>query len=114
MTDRPAILLASKSRDTRKNPGKGVNTNGNFATAKKVFKEALDTCPVDVIRHFYRRTYWYMSVYRHGATGPLAEFAVKQYKSHRGITKADLAAAEEKKATEDKKVAVALQCLASK
>lgn len=35
-----------------------------------------------------------MSVYRQGATGLLAEFAVKQYKSHRGITTKDLAEAE--------------------
>jgi hypothetical protein len=38
----------------------------------------------------------YASVYRLGATGPIAEFAIKKYRSHRGVCAAEssLAAAE--------------------
>lgn len=79
--------------------------NGNFKTAQKLFSEALDACPLTIIRRFFRRAYRYMSVYRQGATGLLAEFAVKQYKSHRGITLNDLAAAESKKKEVDAKEA---------
>jgi len=68
---------------------------GNFATAQRLIVEALDACPLITIRRFFRRVDRYMSVYRHGATGRLAEFAVKKYRSHRGITKEDLAVAEE-------------------
>jgi hypothetical protein len=69
--------------------------NGNFATSKKLFAQALDACPADVIRRFFRRADRYASVYQLGATGLLAEYAVKKYKSHRSVTQRDLLEAEE-------------------
>lgn len=71
-------------------------SNGDFRTALKLVHEALDACPLVTIRKFFRQVYRYMSAYREGATGLLAEYAVKQYKSHRAITKTDLIKAEEK------------------
>ncbi|KZS92070.1 hypothetical protein SISNIDRAFT_442933 [Sistotremastrum niveocremeum HHB9708] len=68
--------------------------NGNFQRAKKLILEALDACPVDTIRKFFRRAYRYMSTYRLGATGLLAEYAVKTYRSHRAISQKDLVEAE--------------------
>jgi hypothetical protein len=78
--------------------------NGNFATSKKLFADALDACPGDVIRRFFRRSNRYASVYQLGATGLLAEYAVKRYKSHRAVGESDLVlAAEEKKEKDEKK-----------
>jgi hypothetical protein len=45
-------------------------------------------------RRFFRRADQYASVYRHGVTGPVAEFAVKQYRSHRGVKKMETEVAE--------------------
>lgn len=80
-------------------------TTSNFKMARTVFEEALDACPLSIIRRFFHCTYRYMSVYKHGATGLLAEFAVKKYKSHRGITARDLADVEQGKKVEDAKEA---------
>ncbi|KAG8909932.1 hypothetical protein FRC01_006638 [Tulasnella sp. 417] len=71
-------------------------SNGDFHTALKLVHEALNACPLITIRKFFQRVYRYMSAYGEGATGLLAEYAVKQYKSHRAITKTDLIQAEEK------------------
>ncbi len=65
-------------------------TDGTFATALRLIEEALDACPLLTIRRFFRRVHRYASVYELDATGLLAEHAVKKYKSHRSITKADL------------------------
>ena len=46
--------------------------------------------PLITIRRFFQRVYRYMSVYRAGATGLVAEYAVKKYRSHRSVTAADL------------------------
>ncbi|KIO19348.1 hypothetical protein M407DRAFT_31019 [Tulasnella calospora MUT 4182] len=78
-------------------------SNSDFRTALKLVHEALDACPLTTIRKFFRRVYRYMSAYREGATGLLAEYAIKQYKSHRAITKKDLIEAEEKMKERDAK-----------
>ncbi|TFY52342.1 hypothetical protein EVG20_g10593 [Dentipellis fragilis] len=65
-------------------------TNGNFQRAKKLLLESLDACPLITTRRFFRRVERYMSVYSLGATGIAAEYAVKKYKSHRGVSKKDL------------------------
>ena len=44
-----------------------------------------------------------MSVYREGVTGLLAEFSVKKYASHRGITVTDLTEARSTKKAHDTK-----------
>jgi hypothetical protein len=63
-------------------------------------------CPGQVIRRFIRRATRYASVYRLGATGPLADFAVKKYKyrSHRKISLQDLLVAEGEKKVKDKEM----------
>lgn len=60
-------------------------SNGEWQKAKTLVDEGLRLCPVPTIRRFYRRAHRYASVYRLGATGPVAEFAVKKYRSHRGV-----------------------------
>ena len=68
--------------------------NGDFRTSKKIWEEALRSCPLITIRRFFRRSQRYMSVYRHGATGPMVEYAVKLYRSHRSVLKKEVEAAE--------------------
>ncbi|KAJ7221810.1 hypothetical protein C8J57DRAFT_1253925 [Mycena rebaudengoi] len=64
--------------------------------AKALIDEALRLCPLPTIRRFFRRANRYASVYRLGATGPLAEFAVKTFRSHRGVGRKDLEVAQAK------------------
>lgn len=45
-----------------------------------------------------------MSIYSHSVTGLLAEFAVKKYCSHRGVTTKDLVNAKSEKDTRDAKL----------
>ncbi|KAJ7312461.1 hypothetical protein DFH08DRAFT_822196 [Mycena albidolilacea] len=52
--------------------------------------EGLWLCPLPTIHWFYRRAHRYGIVYRLGATGPIAEFAVKKYRSHRGVRATEL------------------------
>jgi len=42
-----------------------------------------------------------MSVYTLGATGLAAEYAMKKYKSHRGVSQKDLDTAEEEREARD-------------
>lgn len=78
-------------------------SNGNFQTGKLLLREALAACPLITIRRFFRRAQRYMSVYGLGATGLAAEYAVKKYKSHRGVSQRDLDTAnQEWKAKEAK------------
>jgi transposase len=69
-------------------------SNGQWQKAKNLVDEALLACPLPTIRRFFRRANHYASVYRHGATGPVAEFAVKQYRSHRGVQKQEMEVAQ--------------------
>jgi hypothetical protein len=77
--------------------------DGNFANSKKLFAETLDACTGDVIRRFLRRADRYASVYRLGATGPLADYAVKKFRSYRSVTLTDLSLAEVEKKTKSEK-----------
>ncbi|CAG8683628.1 7437_t:CDS:2, partial [Acaulospora colombiana] len=70
-------------------------------TSKRLFIEALDGCPPNVIRRVIRRAERHASIYRQGATGPVAEYAAKKYRSHRAVTQQDLALAAEEKAQKD-------------
>ncbi len=65
-------------------------SNGEWQKAKDLTAEALRLCPLPTIRRFFRRADRYASVYRLGATGVLAEFAVKRFRSHRGVMAKDL------------------------
>ena len=56
-----------------------------FGDAKRIARESLDACPVDVIRRFFNRSWRFMSAYRRGLTGKAAEWAVRQQKSHRRV-----------------------------
>lgn len=66
-------------------------STGSFQLASKLVPESLNACPLITIWRFFQRVYRYMSVYRLGTTGVLAEYAVKKYRSHRVITSTDLA-----------------------
>lgn len=80
-------------------------STGNFAKAKDLVQEALNACPLLTIRRFFRRAFRYASVYRLGATGLAAEFAVRKFKSHRHVRMTDLEKAEtERKAKLEKEV----------
>ncbi len=71
------------------------HSNRNLGFAKSLVPTSLDVCPLVTIRCFFRRSEHYISVYSLGATGLSAEYAVKKYKSHRGVSQWDLDAAEE-------------------
>jgi hypothetical protein len=58
-----------------------------FGDAKKTARECLDACPVDVIRRFFNRSWQFMSAYRQGLTGRVAEWAVQKQKSHQRVGK---------------------------
>jgi hypothetical protein len=72
-------------------------SNGKFDFAKCLVPTSLNACPLVTIRRFFRRSERYISVYSLGATGIAAEYAVKKYKSHRGVSQWDLNAAEEER-----------------
>ena len=70
-------------------------SNGNFQKGKALLQESLNACPLVTIWHFFRQVQRYMSVYELGATGISAEYAVRKYKSHCGVSQKDLDAADE-------------------
>ncbi|CAG8841535.1 383_t:CDS:2, partial [Gigaspora margarita] len=49
--------------------------------------EAFDSISIEKIRSFARLSFRWMDAYRCGLTGKAAEYAVKQYKKHRSISK---------------------------
>lgn len=75
--------------------------DGRYTKSQKLLTEVLDKCPGTVIRRFIRRSFRYASVYRLGATGPLADYAVKKYRSHRAVSERELVVAEEEKRAKD-------------
>jgi hypothetical protein len=80
-------------------------STGNFKFSKSLVPRSLDACPLVTIRRFFRRADRYMNIYSLGATGVVAEYAAKKYKSHRGVSQRDLDEAEEERTAK----AVALQ-----
>jgi len=56
-----------------------------FADAKKITCKCLDTCPVEVIRHFFNCSWHFMAAYQQGLTGKAVEWAVHQQKSHQWV-----------------------------
>jgi hypothetical protein len=70
-------------------------SNGKFDFAKCLIPTSLNACPLVTIRSFFRCSERYISVYSLGATGIAAEYAVKKYKSHWGVSQQDLDAVEE-------------------
>ncbi|KAF8588139.1 hypothetical protein K439DRAFT_1658713 [Ramaria rubella] len=60
----------------------------SFEDVKKAAFEALDSCPVDVIRWFINRAWRFMSAYRIGLTGKAAAWAVRKQKGHRTVSQA--------------------------
>ncbi|EIM80914.1 uncharacterized protein STEHIDRAFT_67794 [Stereum hirsutum FP-91666 SS1] len=82
-------------------------SNGNFQAGKLLLHQALAACPRITIRRFFRRAQRYMSVYGLGATGLAAEYlqyAVKKYRSHRGVSQQDLDTANEERSARDAKL----------
>jgi hypothetical protein len=77
---------------------------GKFAESQRLLTVMLDKCPVIVIRRFIRRAFRYVSVYRLGATGPLADFAVKKYRSHRTVSQRELVEADKEKKKREAKM----------
>ena len=47
-----------------------------FEVAKKVAMEALNSCPLDMIRRFINRSWQFMSAYRLGLSSKAAAWAV--------------------------------------
>jgi len=100
-TTRIAGKSMPKARDTRfRGAGGRFGTTHNGTTE---ISEALDAYSAEVIRRFFRRADRYASVYRQGATGLLAEYAVKEHRSHahRSVTAQDLTLAQEEKEKRD-------------
>lgn len=69
-------------------------SNGNFRTAQKLWQDALNSCPLLTICRFFHRVARYMSVYKQGAMGVVAEYVVKKYCLHRAVQQKDLESAE--------------------
>ena len=59
--------------------------DGQFATAKALVPQCLDSCELITIRKFFQKAWRYMDVYRKGLNGRDAAVANKVYKSHRKI-----------------------------
>jgi hypothetical protein len=68
----------------------GECSNGTWQKVKDLVNEGLRLCPLPTIRRFYWHADHYASVYQLGATGPIAEFAVKKYRSHCGVRTKEL------------------------
>jgi hypothetical protein len=56
-----------------------------FPSLLKTVPEKLMECPLDVIKKFFMHCLRYMLAYQFNLTGPLLDYAVKQYKGHRCI-----------------------------
>lgn len=63
----------------------------NFAQLKVNFDHALYQIPVQELRAYIRKSTRFLSVYEFVQTGPLAELVVKRFRSHRAVSKSDLA-----------------------
>ena len=64
------------------------NCNYTWSELRETVPRALDFVDLITIRRFARTTWRYMDLYRQGVTGKLAaEYAAKNYKSHRRIPK---------------------------
>jgi len=59
----------------------------NFEDAKRVVLEALNTCPVEIVRRFINKSWRFMSAYRQGLTGKAAAWAVRKQKKHRQVSR---------------------------
>jgi hypothetical protein len=57
----------------------------NYAHLKQGLPNTLESMPLRSIRKFHRKTMRYMSAYRLDFTGPLLEYAVKKFTSHRAV-----------------------------
>ena len=56
-----------------------------FDAAKRIARESLNACPVDVVRRFFNHSWWFMDAYRQGLMGKAAEWAVRKQKAHRRV-----------------------------
>ncbi len=54
-----------------------------FAGLKNNVQQCLDAIPLATVRRYARLTYRWLDAYAKGLVGPLAEFAVKRFSSHR-------------------------------
>jgi hypothetical protein len=70
-------------------------SNGRFDIAKCLIPTSLNACPLVTIQCFFRHSEHYINVYLLRATGLAAEYAVKKYKSHWGVSQWDLDTVEE-------------------
>jgi hypothetical protein len=73
------------------------HSNGKFSLAKSLVPISLNACPLVTIWRFFHHSEHYISVYSLRATGIAAEYAVKKYKSHQGVSQRDLNAVEEER-----------------
>ncbi len=60
----------------------------------ELVNEAQLACPLITIWKFFRCAFRYLQVYKLGATGVLAEFAVKKFNSHCSVMAKDLEVAQ--------------------
>lgn len=63
----------------------------NFAQLKVNFDHALYRISVQELLAYIRKSMRFLSVYEFVETGPLAELVVKRFRSHRAVSKSDLA-----------------------
>ena len=63
-----------------------VNKN-TVTTFKDAAEDALNTCPVEVIRRFINGSWRWMSAYRMGLTGKAAQWAVRKQKGHHSASR---------------------------
>ena len=64
---------------------KQSHTCKSLASCKTLFEKVRQSCPLIMIRKYFRRIDCQLSVYRQGYNGPQSEVLMKKYKSHRCI-----------------------------
>ena len=57
----------------------------NFVALKDMLPKAVKEIPISTFRRCAQHSYRFMSAYRLGLEGPLADYALKKYTSHRRI-----------------------------
>ena len=60
--------------------------NYNFAEFEEVLPQVLENLPLEFVRKVKNHCFSAMSAYRLGMEGPLLDYAIKKYKSHRRIS----------------------------
>lgn len=67
-----------------------AHCNGSIVRLRKIVPESLDQITLDMISRFFGKTCDYDTAYREGHSCTTVDKAVKQYKSHRRVSSAEV------------------------